>query len=349
MALEKIWVKEIIEKEDDFFPKYNDRYITDEARNDINCYYKVISDYKDFLKHLADFYPEKFRDTPKGYPYYWIGFLLFKIKNYEQAIFYLDAALAEDKHYMNEIIEEVNGKPKYKWMTSGAALFFYQHEFMKTDTSDYTFFNTPELKNEFEKILKDFNSNNMENYTIDFNRDIKGFVNEILQTDNTALITTFYSFVMEKCDIDEAVKFKSKYSGTIEPMILHLVKGSLLFESMLKIRYHTSVKHKILNKPSQRDRNNIYITLANILHDPDFKTKMGYTKNIDTSESNINNINIPPAKFSIEDSFTCTAKIRNKSTHSLCWDDAFVRNYDQLYKHIIYSICYFIYKEYINS
>ncbi len=354
MALDIKWVEQNLYSSKDFYTDYNSTFILNDARYDINRYYEIIRDYLELMKYISEKHPDFFRN-PKGHPYYWIGFFLFKIKYYEQAIFYLDAALAEDKKCMPEFTKKENGNITYGWRNSGAALFFKLYKF--PDNHPFAFFNFPELKDKVKKIIEDFNSNNKETYQIDIETDFVGkFIYEILKTGNTAVATALYSFIMEKSDIDDMIKLKSDNGGTIEPMILHLLKGSVLFESLVKIEYYDKAKQDLINEEARKkgispinvDADKFYVTLSNIFFNNDFKSKMGYTNNIKSNASDINEIIVTINKFSIVDSFTCTAKLRNTSAHNLCWDSRFISNYSGLYNHIIYSILYYIYNQYVK-
>jgi len=353
MELDIPWVEETLKEQGDFFLEYNTKFISDEDRHDINNYSRIVRGYIELLIYLKTNHPEEFSEMPKGYPYYWIGFLLFKTKVYEQAIFFLDAAVFEDKKYMREI----NDKGIIGWRRSGAAAFFMLHEYKKSDETDFTFFNLPELKGEVEKLIGKFNANNRERFKLDFEKDyLEEFTSKLLGSRNTALITTLYSFIMEKNDIDNLIKLRSTNGGTVEPMILHLLKGSVLFESLIKVEYHDKIRAgKIIRKAAKEDISvddidvgSIHVTISDILQDENFKKNMGYKGIVKSSISDIGKISIPPNCFTIKQSFGCVAKIRNTTAHNLCWDDLFIKNYDKLYLHIIYSIFYYIYRQYVH-
>jgi len=319
-----------IKKGGDIFVNYFNELTTNMDLSNNNIHYSIANDYLDYIKYISEYHLENFHSHPKGFPYYWIGFLLFKSKHYEQAVFYLDAALAEDKHYMNYLVE-IEGAQVPKWITSGAASFFQLHNF----EGEFEEFNIPELKCEVNKFLDVFNDKNIEGINIDLYRDfIKKFVDKFIKSNNTAILTTLYSFIMEKKDIDNMIIFKSSYGGTIEPMILHLAKGALVFESILKTEY--------LNDRSK-------VTLGIILKDDNFKGKMKLSSEISSSIADINDIEVPVNNFSIVDSFTCTSKIRNTSAHNLCWNDNFISKYDRYFEQVLFSIFYFIFNEYIDE
>lgn len=49
-----------------------------------------------------------------------------------------------------------------------------------------------------------------------------------------SILTAFYSFILEYEDRFEMLNLRSKNKGSIEPFLLYLFKGGLIFESLLK-------------------------------------------------------------------------------------------------------------------
>ncbi len=52
--------------------------------------------YETRLKLLVEKFPEKFRRCHKGTPYYFLAWTAFDFRDYERAVFYMDAAISED-------------------------------------------------------------------------------------------------------------------------------------------------------------------------------------------------------------------------------------------------------------
>lgn len=305
--------KTIIKK--DFFDRFHLYYI---HSNNPSCEAKdKIKIYKLLLRKIKEFNEEGYDKTHKGVPYYFIGWFSLNIKNYEQAIFYFDAALAEDK--INHSFDT--------WNNSGAALFFkLKHEF----PYPYNEFSTRKLREYLSKELNSYNPVESDKMRLDEDF-VKKFVENILLENNTAIITTFYTFILEKHDILDLIELRSVHGGTIEPIVMHLFKGALIFESLLKKQYpqHGSNMGKIL-KAIQKEFK--------------FKFDNSFTSCFEQiiDYVNLNNDN------TIEKSFNTVYKIRNTTAHNLIWNDCFnEKNYKEMFKQVMNAILNFIYKKYV--
>jgi len=58
--------------------------------------YERFSDYEELLTILRNEDPQKFLRMHKGTPYYFLAWTAFDLRNYEKALFYMDAAISED-------------------------------------------------------------------------------------------------------------------------------------------------------------------------------------------------------------------------------------------------------------
>ena len=112
----------------------------------LNGYDRVtqIKVYKRLLKEIKEACNDKYFEIHKGTPFFLIGWYSFLMEIYDEAVFYLDAAMAEDKF---KHLDKV-------WAGSGAAQFFrleldYYRNFF--DESD-----APELKHLLEIELESF-------------------------------------------------------------------------------------------------------------------------------------------------------------------------------------------------
>jgi tetratricopeptide (TPR) repeat protein len=192
VSIDSSWISTHIGDRCEFYALYvNEFLIGDIVTNN----YKAISDTLLELIHFmsttyADIHPE----FPLGYPFYWIGFSFFKLQRYDQAIFYLDAALAEDKHYMKEKTSIADdGTIYYGWTDSGAALFFKLYHF---DDANKVF-NVDEVRIALDQVIDNFNMNNTEKIVIDHsNQLIDKFICQAIREKNTAIITTLYSYIL---------------------------------------------------------------------------------------------------------------------------------------------------------
>lgn len=289
-----------------------------------------INIYKKLLKRLKYELDDKYKKIHKGTPLFWLGLSAFFLKKYDESIFYLDAAMAEDK---KNHTKWTNVKNKYGplWLFSGAAMFFrLDVKYIKK----YTDYDVQELKDLLEIELKSFNKiKTADDVSIeDFNSK---FVEEILtKSKNTSVITTLYSFIFEKNDIVEMLELRGQNGGTIEPMILHLLKGAMILETLMK-EHH----------------NNEGSTLGAILSSTSIQNRYNYTSQncqAQSLEQIINYLN-GNDNDSVETAFHVTCRLRNTASHYLLWSDIFTsENYIKLYKNILNAIFYVIQKEYIS-
>lgn len=312
----KFWSKKWI-KASNIDESLKDFFINNNIRQ--QDYDKVIIIYKKLLNHLKNQNENLYYLIHKGTPFFWIGWYSFLLKDYDQAIFYIDAALAEDKKkHLSDV-----------WPDSGAAMFF------DTRSDDYRPIYAPKgtdaplFRTLLNKELNTFNSINGTSYSLldDF---IDSFVKEFIKEDNTAIITTLYSFIFEKDDILEMIKLRGQHGGSTEPMIMHLFKGALIFESLVKYAY-PQYKSLTLGKllPQLTSYDNIFPTCNSI-------------KTLDEILDFIKMNN-----FSQRNTFCVTYRLRNLSAHGLNWDDKFTLDlYEQLYRHIINAIFYILEKKY---
>lgn len=268
-----------------------------------------ITVYKEFLKILQDEYPDEYRKIHKGTPFFWIGWYSFLAEYYDQAVFYIDAAMSEDK---------IN-HPREKWLDSGAAMFFrlklphYQRLFHSLST--------PELNEVLKKEFKRFNLLNLNN-----NITIESFVEKIIYDGNTAIITTLYTFILEKDGIMEMIHNKGKYGGTIEPMIMHIFKGALIFETLLKKHYSGKM-------------------LGNTLQNCQSKYSFDFHQ---CTPSSFNDIFSYQNQNNKQTAFCITYKLRNKAAHKLNWNDSFTEShYEKVYQNILNAIFFVIQEEYL--
>ena len=281
--------------------------------------WEVIGIYKTLLKYLKRQNSDRYKQVHKGTPFFWIGWNSFLLKNYDQAIFYLDAALAEDK----------KNHPSHVWPTSGAAMFFKLQTPKFRIYYDRGYVIAPELYDIVNRELNRFNSKHGNNLSI--NHFIDSFVTKILKEDNTAVITTLYAFIFQKDDIIEMIKLRGKHGGSIEPMITHLFKGALIFETLMKE-----------NHPQEGN------SLGKIIGSSNIQTRYNYNQHhcrASSLEEIFSFINSQTE--SAERAFYVTCKIRNTTAHNLIWNDLFtIENYNKLYYSILDAIFYVIQKEY---
>ena len=187
--------------------------------------------YQDMLIQIQRIDPTRFKTMHKGTPYYLMGWLSFAMKDYEKAVFFMDAALSED----------LTNDPN--WADSPASSFL-----MISD--DYERSAAPEiaieLRHEADKMMRRFSHVSPSPITT------HQFVNQFIKPNAPdpayrAIATSFNTFALERKTRLQQIKIRSNSGGSIEPFLTHIFKGTLIFESVLKRKLRGSSLGQCLN------------------------------------------------------------------------------------------------------
>jgi len=342
--LERIYLDKTPLKADDFFNKQNiengiARY-WNTATGDPILSSESLAKYEKLLIEIYSWNKDIYYFIHKGTPFYFCGIHSFDIKYYEKSLFYFDAAFSED----------VKNKPvgsKFDWENS-ASLAFYA----LNDTYSNPIVNVPvsKIRELFVPLINDFSSILGTTFTI---KDVidKFVVKKIEEKneDYKSIIPALYLFIYESEERLFQLKIRSDNGGTIEPYLIHLFKGCLLFESILKLIYPGSGEQlaAILNKEKIDLNFDKSQTTRNFIGGNDL---IGYLKNKRETLDLIINTMLPSINNNLEitdEWIAITYALRNVSAHKLSWPDNFNEaNYEKLYKSILYSILYLIFKKY---
>lgn len=291
--------------------------------------YERFHDYEKLLKIIYRTDKEKYALIHKGTPYYFMAWLSFLMKQYEKAVFYMDAAISED------IRREVN---KYKlanpsdlrsdedlakgllptWIGTPAGHFFQLQE--AGNQSAVTI--TRNLRNKVISEIERFNTATSSSITIE--NLISKFILKLAEKRSSrSIITAFYSFILEFEDIQAFILLRSKDGGSIEPVLTYLFKGGLIFESLLKELF------------PEKDGGTPIKTLGELRQNSSFTST--YVSSISTSATTLGDIVTSIGSQDLQTAFDTTAKIRNTAGHNLQWDDVFndLRNFNNIYYQII--------------
>lgn len=281
--------------------------------------FERFEDYEELLGVLKEDDPKKYDEIHKGTPFYFLAWTAFDLKNYEKAVFYMDAAISEDMR-----------KDPTSWLDNPASQFLtLNHEGNQAATRI-----TRELNKAIVLQLTRFNaiSSLAQILLSDFvDKFVKVLVNK---KENHSIITAFYSYVLEYQDRLRELELRSSEGGSIEPALTFLFKGGLLFESLLKYLYPTK------NNGADRCK-----TLGDIFNTTSFKTD--FPLGITTSASSLAEI-IAFIGSDITTAFNVTARLRNTSGHNLVWDDIFTNteNFTKLFEQQINALFFVILKKF---
>lgn len=290
--------------------------------------YERFCDYEELLKMLYKEDPIKYQLIHKGTPFYYMSWLAFDFRDFEKALFYIDAAISEDiRAHQNTVTPD-------RWIECpGSAILTFRDSQQQVAQRTIV-----EIKNCLLEQLDRFNSISGQNWTLeDF---INRFVLCLLK-DNTkrTIVTAFYVFLMEFKDRLTQLQLRSSIGGSIAPFIGHLFRGALIFESLLKHLYPTITKTD--KKPQI-----IPEKLSDIFHSPEFS--IDFFRVDKTSSSSLQDIVAGITDETAETAFRTAGKLRNTTGHNLVWYDVFDRqeNYQKLYQQIFDAILYLIVKKF---
>lgn len=286
--------------------------------------YERFNDYELLLQILKEDNFDKYLEIHKGTPFYFLAWTAFGLKDFEKAVFYMDAAISEDRR-------KTPDRPIEDWIKDPAGQFLTLKEQGNQSAKEITL----QLRTTIDKEFQRFN--NISNLiSLDISSFAEKFVMKMAENKDTrSIITAFYSFALEFQDRYMILNLRSKEGGSIEPILTHLFKGGLIFESLLKQLY-----------PNKDDGNPVK-TIGDLNSVNAFK--QDFRVSIDTSAQSLweilNNIGI---NSDTNTAFNTTAKLRNTTGHNLVWDDIFndSENYKKLYEQVVNAIFFIISKKF---
>ena len=304
-------------KGDDFFEKFG----VGNNHHSIDRPFERAIAYELLLTILHKYDKDQYQLIHKGTPYFFIGWTAFQYMDFERAIFYMDAAVSED-------LRKAIDKPKTKTPAIDFMLF-------DTLSSASGIIPIIQLNTIVSDSLKIFTTESGIRLGIkDF---VKYFIRPLLFDDDKksrSILTDLYCFFCEYEKIKRFIELRSSEGGSIDPMLNHLFQGARVLESLLTLKGKGSVlKQKIQNHKELMVNDALldgHSTISNALSRYDMLKKDG---------KNFQDYN-----------FVASYIIRNATGHSLVWDDEFgdIKNYETLYKALVNSIIWSIYKLWID-
>jgi len=236
-----------------------------------------------------------FKEIHKGGPYYWLGMAAYMFRDFETSVYFMDAAVSEDLR--NNV--SVKDTPAMLFITlRGDHPHQAAKEFVKISEDTIGTIIQTYLKYQGRRsTLPDLTLDDLRN----------GFLYRATQPTNRRLrsvATTLLSFFLEasqrKVQLDNVPN-----PGSFEPFILHLFKGGLLVESLIKLNPKNPPTDKTLGR-----------VLNHVAGDLGISTGLSISANelqdvINEAES---------ASWTIDNAFQISGRIRNTTGHSLGWE-----------------------------
>jgi hypothetical protein len=246
--------------------------------------------------------------------------LAFDLRNYEKALYYLDAAISED-------IRNV----KADWINRPGS------DFLRLSTRSHV----------AERVIRDIRdllTSQLDRFNsfsalgpIDLENFLSKFITNFIQNSSTrTIISSFYVFLLEHTERLVELRLKSTEGSSIGPIISHLFNGGLIFESLLKILY------------PKKDNGDPVKTLGDVFYTSTFQADFG--KGFQTSATSLQEILNGILDNSLSTAFCTTAKVRNTTGHNLIWDNVFdsIANYEAIMNQIVNALLFVIEKKFIR-
>ena len=252
---------------------------------------------RDLLLKCRSIDEEAYTRIHKGTPFYWLGIAAFLVHDHETATFFFDAAVSEDLGRGHDPIN--NSTPALRFIQIEDDPGFLAHPLIKA------------VQARVEEVISDYNRRpgrppGAADITL---LDIRErFLRLAVSPGHEgwrSLATAFISFFIEWDYRNELLDLRTS-AGTAEPFFIHLFKGCVLFESLLK------------GNPSQKPPSAL-TNLGQVLQN--LHAQLGISHNISIREAHFGTIlaNLVGANDSIETAIQFTGKIRNTVGHDLGW------------------------------
>lgn len=242
------------------------------------------------LQKLNTLDPNSYNSIHKGVPFYFTAMSAFLLHNYTHAVYFFDAAVSED----------LRNDPGSRT----PAIMFLE---MDGKTEDQAALDLSKKAEQTLQYYLDMYAQSLLHSSISIEDVRRKFLTRAVKDRPQwrTLATSFISFILEMSHLSLLREIRPS-EGTWEPFFIHLFKGCVLFESLLKAN------------PTVPSQNN---TLGKILKDERFKDRLQISRSLYTSCSNLADllVNVPSPYHHIQDDLEYTARLRNSLGHNLGW------------------------------
>ena len=284
----------------------------------LNDPWKITSRGQELLNACYDTDANAYSRIHKGAVYYYLGLAAFLFQDYEMAAFYIDGAVSEDVHAG---ANEINNP--------SLAIRFVQLDSSAPENRDFVLDAQARIDAQIQNYIIRPNAQ-----AFSLNELRNGFLSPSITPIHAnwrTLATTFISFCLEWNYRDMLFNLVPD-RGTIEPFFLHLFKGCVLFESLLK---ENSMRP--WNPPDPRrntlgaaliefhDLLNINPALGTQIGGPDLQTVIADLQGQGVNEG-------------IETAIRFTGRLRNTVGHNLGWKISLTKiEYQRLFQMVTSS------------
>lgn len=256
--------------------------------------------------------PNSYVKIHKGNPFYFLGISSFLLHDYQTATYFFDASVSEDLRYGTDA--KNNPSPSTRFLAL---------EGEKEDQAAKQLTRLAETK--VKRAIEIYNSmiSHQEDFSIEELRE--RFLFPALSTQKPhgwrTLVTVFISFFIE-WDFRNQLFDLQPNQGTLEPFYIHLFKGCVLFESLLKENSKRTCNSNTLGK-----------ALRSLYRDLELKEPPKISSTFDQILTDVFQTD-----NSIATAISFTGKVRNTTGHRVSWNDQIEKlQYQRLFEMISVS------------
>jgi hypothetical protein len=285
--------------------------------------------YPEFVDHMLGWLaaqqtdPAEYEKLHKGTPFYYLGMAAFLSHDYQSATFFFDAAASEDFKVPNVRPED---QPAHLFMC------------LNPDNSNQAALEIVRLiVQKLNRVIGNYNHrDDATELSIDIVRDY--FLRPQMQhpeRHHRTLVTTFISFLAEWHHRSRMIDLGD--AGSKEPFFTHLLRGCLLFESLLKENPKVPVTSKTSDLEALLRR---------------LGKHLGVKGPISTSCADFDGLVCSlREREPLSSAILSTAKTRNMLSHNVVWisDSLSGQTYDLLAKNIVSSCLHAIATLYVAT
>lgn len=308
---------------DEYFEKFGVGNVIPHA----SLAFERFSSYEFLLQEMQQHNGTKYQEIHKGTAFYFLAWTAFDIADYEKAVYYLDSAFTEDVRKSKTLGEKDVVRAALE--NPGGYLIRLVPE--KSGPASRI---TNNLKENFEKQLHIFNKNSSLNVTTE--QFVENFVSVIVRdSEYRSLVTAIYTYIFEFEDRYKMLEISQNQKGSLEPWVIHLFKGGLIFETLLK---YVAKKHGLGDLK----------TIGNFSHSKKFQSL--YCDFIETKDKSLDISGLSKLPHEMRNSFRVSYSLRNSTGHDLRRTDTLnPAVYKRAIEHELFAIFYVIYKEFVEK
>lgn len=300
-----------------------------------NLPYERFKHYEDLLSGMRRLDPIKYSRMHKGTPLFFLAWLAFDLRNFEKALYFLDAAISEDILRANDRTDLSVDQRTQGWINLPGAQFI---KLMRGTVADRTVKKLREvLEGEFRRF-----SEASGQQSISTDEWVEKVVEPLLigQSGRT-LLCAFYVFLYEYRDRLKEIQLRTgaQSGGANHPLLNHLFLGGLVFESLLKRFYDraTTLDQIFNDNPHRRA----------------FRADFGITeeRSLNVGIRNLSTIEGIASTSGMVAAFETTAQLRNATGHNLERDNIFDQPalYTALFSQVMAAILYVVSVKFIRA